>query len=491
MNSIVSGIFLLIGLLSLTYMAWRLLDEKAYKKGLVVILLLGLFLRIFSASDPILHSWDERYHALVAKNMVHHPLRPMLHEHPLLDYDNENWVGSNVWLAKPIFPLLLMSGSIAVFGANLFAVRFVSVLLGLLAIWLTFLIGKRLFNEKVGYVAAFLHAINGSMLELAGGRISSDHVELCFIVMVQLAIYFALKRFNREGKPLFIFLSGLFMGLAFLSKWYPALLVLPIWMLFFYHYFGWRWSLFFKQLGLLLLGFSLVALPWCSYMLIHYPVEMNRILKGAAVAYTTAVDSHSKPFYYYFLETLYLFGEVVFIPLAYFVYSAFKKKAKFRYWPIIAWVAIPLFLFSFADTKRFTYLLIAAPAFFILIAKCWIALKDKELKAISNWVRVVLMVFIIGLPIRYGVERSKIFGKDPYVPLFYTYSEDELSFLTEKTIVFGTDDYVEMMFHTNVYAAYRECPSTIELEKFLAQGYRVVIADNDHLIQFTTSTPSF
>ena len=484
MNSIISGIFLLIGLLSLTYLAWRLLEEKEFKKGLLVILRLGLLLRIFSATDPFLHSWDERYHALVAKNMINHPLKPTLHEHPILAYDNQNWVGSNIWLAKPILPLFLMSGSIALFGANVVAVRFVSVILSLLAIWLTYLIAKRIFDEKVGYVAAFLHAIQGSMLELVGGRISSDHVELCFIVMVQLAVYFVLKRFNREGKDLSIFIAGLFMGFAFLSKWYPGLIVLPIWALFFYFYFGFKMLLFFRQFLLLILGFGIVAIPWTAYMLLDYPAEMTEILKGAASAYTTAVASHDKPPFYYFFQMLYLFGELVIIPLFYFVFWAVKKRAKFRYWPLLAWVIIPLVLFSLGDTKRFTYLLIAAPAFFIITAKFWMALYENHAKIIPKGVRVLLLILLIGLPFRYGIERAKLFTTESTTSLFYQYSSEELSYLTPHTIVFGSDDYIEIMFHTDVYAAYRERPIDKELNQFIAEGYTIVVAEGNHLVPY-------
>ena len=484
MNSIISGIFILIGLLSLTYLAWRLMREKEFNKGLLVILFIGLFLRIFSATDPYLHSWDERYHALVAKNMIVHPLKPTLHEHPLLEYDNQNWVGSNIWIAKPILPLLLMSGGIAVFGANLFAVRFVYVLLGMLAIWLTFLIAKRLFNEKVAYLAAFLHAIQGSMLELSGGRISSDHAELCFIVMVELGIYFALSRFNRIGKDFSIFLAGVFMGLAFLSKWYPGLIVLPIWALFFYFYYGFNVRIFLKQFLILLLGFAITSIPWCVYMLVHYPTEMIKILQGAASAYTTAVASHDKPFYYYLIETLYLFGELVFVPLIYFIYCGVTKKANFNFWPLIAWVAIPIILFSFGDTKRFTYLLIAAPAFFIMIAKFWTVLSEGQINFIPKWGRLILLILLIGLPFRYGVERAKIFGIKPTASVFYSYSSEDLAILTSKTIVFGSDDYIEIMFHTDVYAAYRERPSEADLRQFIEDGYSIVLAEGNHLVPF-------
>jgi len=484
MSEIISGISLLISFLCLIYLVWRFIFEHAYLKAVFVILIMGLMLRIIAASDPDLHRWDERYHALVAKNMVSHPLKPTLYEHPMVPYDNSNWIGSNIWLAKPVLPLLLMSGSIATFGANLFAVRFVSVLLGLLAIWLTYLIGKRLFGERVGAVAAFLHAIQGNLIELSGGRISSDHVELCFVVMVQLGVYFTLRRYKGEGRTRDLFFAGFFMGFAFLSKWYPAFLILPIWVAFFYTYYGFKWRSFFVHLGLILIGFSVSALPWTLYMLATYPDEMRDILGGAASAYSEIIQGHSKPWYYYLHEMMTMFGEVIFLPLIYFVYSFWTKKGKFQFAALLVWILLPLLIFSTAETKRFTYLLISAPAYFVVIAWFWdrifriFSLNDSKL------IKAIVLIVLIGLPVRYTIERVKFFDENYKLAEFYGYSDQELGLITNRTLVFGTEDYIEIMFHTDCYAAYLAIPDQAKLQDYKHEGYTILIAQKGRLIPY-------
>ncbi len=48
-------------------------------------------LRLFVLFDGFLHTWDERYHALVSKNMMHNPLLPALYRTPVLPYDFREW----------------------------------------------------------------------------------------------------------------------------------------------------------------------------------------------------------------------------------------------------------------------------------------------------------------------------------------------------------------------------------------------------------------
>ncbi len=484
MSEFISGISLLVSFFSLSYLAWRFIFEKSYSKAFLVILSLGLMLRIIAASDPELHEWDERYHALVAKNMVNHPLKPTLFEHPILPFDNANWVGSHIWLAKPVLPLLLMSGSIATFGANLFAVRFVSILLGVFAIWLTFLIAKRLFGDRVGIIAAFLHAIQGSLIELSGGRISSDHVELCFVVMVQLGVYFTLRRYRSNGKAIDLFLAGVFMGFAFLSKWYPAFLILPIWAAFFYTYYGANWRRFFSHFGLILIGFSVAAFPWILYMLATFSVEMRSILGGFAAAYSEIIQNHSKPWYYYLHEAISLFGELILLPFVYFVHAFWSKKGKFKYAALFVWITLPLLIFSTAETKRFTYLLISAPAYFILIAWFWNHVYLCHTSGNLKWVKSLVLLLLIALPIRYTIERVKFFDKNHEQAIFYRYTVEELNRITNRTLIFGTADYVEIMFHTDCYAAYQERPSDQKLNQFKKDGFTILIAENERLIAF-------
>ena len=481
MDAFLTGICFLMSLGALSVMAWKFLRHRDYKKSLFVIVLIALILRIIAATDPYLHSWDERYHALVAKNLVNHPLTPTLVEHPVLDFDNDNWVGSNIWLGKPSFPLWLMSGSIAVFGNTLLAVRLPSILLGLLAVWLTFLIGRKLFNDRVGLMAAFLHAINGLVVELIGGRVSSDHVEACFIVMVELAVYFLVRRSREKSKPKDLVWAGVFMGLAFLSKWYPAFIVVPIWATFFLTKGGFNWRQFLREGSLLLLGFGITALPWTLYMVSTYPDEMNAILFNALNAYSSTVPSHAKPFYYYFHKVMVIYGELIYVVLGVFIYKIFKDNIKYPGWGLLVWIFVPLLIFSMADTKRFTYILIAAPAFFILTGWFWFELRSAFLNARMKWLNGILLVALIALPVRYMIDRSKLFGSNEQMPAFYAFTDQDLLVLNEKTIVFGTDDYIEMMFHTDVYAAYRRIPSQKRMEELTAEGFTIYIMSNNEL----------
>ena len=484
MSQILSGIFLLISIGCLSYSGWRFLRNRDYTKALILILVIGAVLRVIGTKDPYLHAWDERYHALVSKNLIEHPLTPTLHDHPVLEFDNDNWTGSNIWLGKPSFPLWIMSGSIAIFGNNLLAVRLPSILLGLLAVWLTFLIGRKLFDERIGLMAAYFHAINGLVIELVGGKVSSDHVELCFIVMVEVSVYLVILNLRPKPSLKLTFFAGIFMGLAFLSKWYPALIVLPVWLTFLVTYGKFNWRIFFKQGALLLIGFSIVTLPWVLYIRSIYPEEMNAILFNALSAYSETVHSHSAPIYYYFNKLLVIFNELIYLALGFFIYRLFKTEKRWAYLGLIIWILVPLVIFTMAETKRQTYLLISAPAFFIVVSWFWFSLRDFYLNARYKIINGILLFALIALPVRYMIERSKLFGGNELIAEFYYLSDEQLAILDDKTIVFGTDDYVEMMFHTDVYAAYRKIPMDEKMIELEREGFEIYILDNRQFVPF-------
>ena len=191
-NPILSGSCLLLSFGLITYLIWKQINSRNYNRGLLLTILLGLILRVFVSTDPFLHEWDERYHALVAKNTIDNPLKPTLYKVPLLEYDYKSWVGNHVWLHKQPLPLWIMGASMKLFGVNLFGFRFPSIIFSLLAVWLTFLIGAKLFDKKTGLIAAYLHAINGLIIELTGGRIATDHVDIFFLFFIELSIWFVI-----------------------------------------------------------------------------------------------------------------------------------------------------------------------------------------------------------------------------------------------------------------------------------------------------------
>ena len=116
------------------WFAWKSFKQSNYRLCVLILVVLGITLRVFAGSDLFLHDWDERYHALVAKNMMDDPFTPMLYQNPILGYDIENWCGNHIWLHKQPLPLWMMSASMSVFGINEIALRLPSILLGGLGI---------------------------------------------------------------------------------------------------------------------------------------------------------------------------------------------------------------------------------------------------------------------------------------------------------------------------------------------------------------------
>ncbi|HDR68149.1 MAG TPA: glycosyltransferase family 39 protein, partial [Bacteroidaceae bacterium] len=230
MENLIFGILIIIICIAGYYLAFRQFRRQRILVSIILLMICGLILRFYAASDLYLHQWDERYHALVAKNMIEQPFKPVLYADPVLSYDYKNWSANHIWVHKQPFPLWTMALSMSVFGTNEIALRLPSIILTTLGIWVTFAIGWSLFNKRVGFIAAFLYSVHGLIIELTAGRVATDHIDVFFLFFIQLAVWLAIK-FARDKKPLFNVLCGTSIGIAILSKWLPALIVLPIWLL--------------------------------------------------------------------------------------------------------------------------------------------------------------------------------------------------------------------------------------------------------------------
>ena len=98
-----------------------------------------------------------------------------------------------------------------IFGVSLLTARFLSFLFGSLSIIVVYLIGKRLYNPKVGLVAAFLLAI--SAFHITWTASYQDQTMMFFVL---LASYFFIKEYQTTKK--ISLLSALFLGIAELVK---------------------------------------------------------------------------------------------------------------------------------------------------------------------------------------------------------------------------------------------------------------------------------
>ncbi|NRA11171.1 MAG: glycosyltransferase family 39 protein [Crocinitomicaceae bacterium] len=467
----VEGLIVVILCLIGYWFAWKSFKQGKYRLSILILVLLGVALRVFAGSDMFIHDWDERYHALVAKNMMDDPFTPMLYQNPILDYKIENWTSNHIWLHKQPLSLWAMSASMSIFGVNEIALRLPSILLSGLGIYLLFAVGKMLFNKRIGFIAAFLFSIHGLIIELTAGRVTTDHVDVFFLVFILLAVYFSLK-FAQQGKIIFNILAGVAISCAILSKWLPALIVLPIWLVIVKD-IG---KLNFKQiLGhgfLLVLTLFIVAAPWQFYTQYYFPIEAAYEKQFNLKHLTEVIEDQGGPFYYHFDKMRMVYGELVYLPVLWLIYLLVKKWKNTRIRILTIWILVPYLFFSFAATKMQGYTLFTAPALFLLIAFYFHYLKFNLSKFKQKWLVVAVLIALIALPIRFSLERLKPFNKYERNPAWIVAIKKLDLGESDKTVIFNTDHPIEVMFYTD-YTAYTQIPSNRILDSLSNQGYKI------------------
>jgi len=480
MKEIALGITTVILSSFLFYLSFHCGKKENVRYALFFILGAGLLLRIFASSDQYLHTWDERCHALVAKHLSEQPLKPTLYKNPVMPFDKTNWLANNVWLEKGPVPLLSMAGAISLFGCNEFAIRIPSIILSLLAVYLTFLIARLLFNSRIALLAAFFHSINGLVIELAAGRVSSDHVETFFIFFVELAVLGVVYYLVKKNTFWVAIAIGVSTGLAILCKWFPALIVFPVWIGGAFLAKNISPKKIIPHLIISCFAMLLVIAPPFLYAHIYYPEEFSFVIKKFLFAYSETVEQHTGSAWYYIHYIRIIFGEAIYLPLVLSLVFLFKHKYDWKMVLLTVWWLLPVLLFSFAETKRYTYLMIAAPAFFIILSKYVWYFYERFKNANHKWIYVVIILALVLLPMRYSFERVKPLIKRDRCPVWSQEIKkfDNNNSITSKTVIFNVDRYIEAMFYCD-NTVYRGIPELKKIKELNELGYSILINDDD------------
>jgi 4-amino-4-deoxy-L-arabinose transferase len=464
--------------------AYYFYRKKKVVFSLGLIIFAGFLLRLHCALDTDLHQWDERFHALVAKNMIDAPLEPKLYSDALLDYDYKSWGKNYIWLHKQPLPFWIMGFSMHIFGVNAFFFRLPSLILSTVLIGFTFLIGKKLYDKKVGLLAAFFHAINGLIVEIASGRVPTDHVDTFFFFFVELSILLIVL--HRERKTTLLLVGvGVATGMAILSKWLPGLISIPIFLALNFN----SRSLFklAKQSSIIVFTAIAITLPWQVYAATAFPLEYWWENGYNLQHFSDALGGQGKRWWYHIENMGRIWNEIIFLAFPWFIWKTFRKPFNLNDYALLTWIILPYLIFSFASTKMQGYVLFTAPAFFVILSlfvfeieKLKKSTKSRAYKILSP----VLIGLVIVLSLRFGIERVKPFKHQTFEENTKSKVVEIDHFLAdEKCVVFNVPFYIETMFYTN-HVAYKKLPSSAEAENLIQQGEHVYVIDDGKLPQF-------
>lgn len=440
------------------------------------MILSALCLYLYVSADFFLHHWDERYHALVAKNLLHHPLLPTLYNNPVLPYDFRDWQANHIWLHKQPLALWGMAGSMWLFGVHELAVRLPSIVLVSIAIYLVFSVGSYLFSRKTGYLAAFLFSINGLLLSLVGGRKATDHVDVFFMFFILLSVYMSIK-YCKQEKFIYSVLAGITIGLAVLSKWLPALIVLPIWLLLAWDSGKFSPKTIVAHFIVILISLTAVFLPWQLYIFTAFPQEAAWESSYNFHHLSKGLEGHSGSIFYYLNRIRINYGELIYLPLGWFVWRYLRNWEDKRQLAVLVWFLVPFLFFSLAQTKMQAYLFITAPALFFMTAEFFSALVRLKDQYRFKWIINLVLALLLILPIRYGVERLTVFEFKQRNPQWVRDLRNLKNENFKHGVLFNYNRPIEAMFYTDL-TVYPTFPSVDTISALQQQGFTIMINDD-------------
>lgn len=439
------------------------------KKTMLILLLIvvsGFAWRFYLCCDPFLHPWDERFHALVAKHMIKDPLQPVLYGQALVNPGNTDWRYSHTWLHKPPLPLWAISASLRLFGSGEFFVRLPSLLLSTLSILLTFYMGRRLFNTYTGLWACFFQSVNGFVIEITSGRIATDHVDLFFMVFIQLSIFFALK-FHEKNSYRFLLLCGLLLGLALLCKWLPAFIVLPLLFILNYKKAGNARSLLYCLI-VLIVSLAVWA-PYQFYAMRHFPAEFANEHHHMTDHFFKVLDGQTGGYFHYLSKIRINYHDLIYLPLAWLAWKGWQHRDPKKLF-LLAWILIPLVFFSLCRTKMQGYILFIAPALFItLSAFLTMALRKLHRQRLAK--HALLFLFLL-FPAIYFADRVFIKKYSETGQEIATLKQQAGFLSNSKVVVFNCKNYIEAMYYFGC-TAYNFLPGDEDIARLKRQHYTV------------------
>ena len=356
--------------------------------ALGLLMAAALLLRLSMASlDPFLHDWDERFHALVARNLMADPLRPLLRPLGALPYEYQAWCCNYVWLHKQPLFLWQMAGSMQFFGTNEVALRLPSALLGSLLLWPVYRLGRLIFSPAVGYRAVLLLTFAYYQLELTTGWQSVDHNDAAFLAYVTASIWAYYESRNSSWPGRWSVLVGLFAGAAVLCKWLPGLVVYGAWAIELLLDKNYRLTAReYLRLGGAAAITAVVALPWQLYSRGRFPLESAFEAQYAARHFGQVLEGQGGPWYFYLTHNMWYQYQWLVVLVGIGLGLLFTPAGRGQLLrPLLVSGGMVFGFYSLAATKMPSYTYVAAPMLLLLAALAWVKISVGIRAKVSRW----------------------------------------------------------------------------------------------------------
>jgi 4-amino-4-deoxy-L-arabinose transferase len=334
---------------------------SADKNGFVKIssmAIVGLFLLVYIAPlgvAPMAVPDEDRY-AEISREMI----------------ASGDWVVPHLnhlrYFEKPVMGYWINALSIMLFGENEFAVRFPSAAaIGISSLILFFMV--RRFTG--GYLSGLLTAsvfLTFFEVFIVGSFCVLDGPFSLFITSTMTCYLIAVMEINPVKRNLFLVLSGISSGLAFLTKGFLAFL-LPLIVIVPFMVWERRFKSLLKSLWIPALFAVMVSLPWAVLIHLREPDFWHSFFWHEHIHRFMAEDAqHKKSFWYFFMLL-----PIAILPWTFLLPAAWSgirkrmfKDSMMRF--ALCWLLFPFLFFSVSKGKLPTYILPCLPPLAIILS---------------------------------------------------------------------------------------------------------------------------
>ena len=173
------------------------LKKLKTKHFLLLILILAAFLRLYRLDFPNKYVFDEVYHAFTAKEYL------LGHKEAWEWWTKPPPGVAYEWTHPPLAKEAMTVSMFLVRSQDGWAWRLPGALLGILSVYLVYLLGKKLLqNENAALIAAFVFSIDG--LNFVQSRVGMNDIYLVTFILISLLFVLNNK----------FFYSALFLGFS-------------------------------------------------------------------------------------------------------------------------------------------------------------------------------------------------------------------------------------------------------------------------------------
>ena len=271
-----------------------------------------------------------------------------------------NWVSPHFmdvrYFEKPVAGYWMIAIGQALFGQNLFGVRFASALSTALSVLLCYLIARRMWNEPRKSFACALLYMSLTVIAAQAGYANLDPQFTFWVNLSLVALWFAVDSTTRGQRLIAWAVLGLACGMGFMTKGFlawllPVLIALP-WMLW---QKRWRELLVYGPVAILVA--VVVSLPWVLAVHAQEPDYWRFFFWHEHIRRFAGEDAqHDAPWWYYLpLLVGFSLPWVALLPPA--LKQAWQTRRQTNIAFLLLWLWMPLIFFSLSKGKLPAYIL--------------------------------------------------------------------------------------------------------------------------------------